>query len=262
MGEGGGAPRGGEEAEAILRVRGLGVAAGGRAVLRNVNLAIPHRRVFGILGPSGVGKSTLLRCLNRMVDLDPSLAVTGDVLLHGRSTRGPEADPDGLRARMGMLFQQPVVFPTSILRNVLFGARHARRLSRSESEVLAERALREAALWDEVRDRLHEPAARLSVGQQQRLCLSRALALEPEVLLMDEPTSALDPRATAAIEDLIRRLAAARAVVLVTHNHGQARRLADRLACLGWRDGVGEVIACGPPAEVLGVLEPTDESVG
>jgi phosphate transport system ATP-binding protein len=147
-----------------------------------------------------------------------------------------------LRARVGMLFQQPVVFPSSIGENVLFGAKRLRRINRTERHEIVESALREAALWDEVRDRLRASALTLSVGQQQRLCLARTLAVQPEVILMDEPTSALDPKSTQAIEDLIHRLKERRTIVLVTHNVAQARRVTDWLACICTRDGAGEIV--------------------
>ncbi len=227
----------------VLEARRLTVAAGRRTLLRAVDLQLAPREVHAVLGPSGAGKSTLLRCLNRLVDLSPGLAVTGDVLLAGRSVYARGTDPDRLRERIGMLFQQPVVFPGSIADNVLFGLRHTGRARRREWPERLERALREAALWDEVADRLAQPAACLSVGQQQRLCLARALAVEPEALLLDEPTSALDPRATAAIEELILALRERHAVLLVTHQAAQARRLADRISYLRLRDGAGELLA-------------------
>ncbi|MEZ0263096.1 MAG: phosphate ABC transporter ATP-binding protein [Phycisphaerae bacterium] len=226
----------------ILDVRDLTVRAGDRTILRDVNLAVRPHQVLGLIGPSGAGKTTLLRCLNRMTELVPGLTVGGDVLFHGRSTRAAGVSPDDLRARIGMLFQQPVVFPTSIYKNVIFGVRHLGAAARRDWPATCERALREAALWDEVKDRLHEPAARLSVGQQQRLCLARAIACDPEVILMDEPTSALDPRSTQAIEDLIARLKATRTIVIVTHNLAQARRVTDWLACLCVSDGAGAVV--------------------
>ncbi|MBM3824847.1 MAG: ATP-binding cassette domain-containing protein [Verrucomicrobia bacterium] len=252
-----GTPSGrGSDSPALLEVRGLNVFAGSRHLLREVNLSIAPRQAFGLVGPSGAGKSTLLRCLNRLIELDSSLRVEGDILLRGRSIRSPEVDADALRARVGMLFQQPVVFPVSIRRNVLFGVRHLRPLSRLESAALTQRALREAALWDEVKDRLDEPAAKLSVGQQQRLCLARALALDPEILLMDEPTSSLDEKSADAVEQLILKLKATRTIVLVTHNLGQARRVADVLARIEPREGVGEIVATGSCAEVLGARDP------
>ncbi len=231
-------------ARTVLEARGLSVTAGRRTILRDVHLEIGQGQVLAIVGPSGAGKTTLLRCLNRLVDLEPDLAVAGEVRFQGRSIFASGVDADHLREKIGMLFQQPVIFPKSIYRNVLFGVRHLRRHPRRAWPELAERVLREVALWDEVRDRLGDPAASLSVGQQQRLCLARTLAVEPEVILMDEPTSALDPRSAAAVEELILSLKARCTLVLVTHNLAQARRLADRLACVLVRDGAGEVAAC------------------
>jgi phosphate transport system ATP-binding protein len=226
----------------VLEVRDLTVTAGKRTILRGVNLAIPPRQVFGLIGPSGAGKSTLLKCLNRLVELSPGLRVSGDVLLEGVSIYGRTVRADDLRARVGMLFQQPVTFPRSIYQNVIFGVRHLGTVARRRWPELAEAALREAALWEEVKDRLGEPAGRLSVGQQQRLCLARTLACGSEIILMDEPTSALDARSAQQIEELIVRLKARHTVVLVTHNIPQARRVADRLACLCVNEGAGEVV--------------------
>jgi len=230
-----------EPVQPVLETCGLSVSLGRRLLLRSVDLRIEPRQVLSILGPSGAGKTTLLRCLNRLVDLVPQLAVSGEVLLHGRSIYGRGVDVDALRTRVGMIFQQPVVFPGSIADNVLFGVRHTQRLPRRLWPERIELALREAALWEEVRHRLREPAASLSVGQQQRLCLARALAAEPEILLLDEPTSALDARSTEAIEELILRLRHRHAIVLVTHNQAQARRVADTLVFLRVRDQVGEI---------------------
>lgn len=235
----------------ILQTHDLTVSAGQRTLLQNVSVSIAPHQVFGLIGPSGAGKSTLLKCLNRLVDLTPSLRVQGDVSFHGESVFAARKDADALRARIGFLFQQPVVFPKSIYQNVVLGVKHLGTVRSADLPAVAERALREAALWEEVKDRLHHPALRLSVGQQQRLCLARALASQPEVILMDEPTSALDPKSTEAIEELIVRLKAAHTIVLVTHNVRQARELADELACLCVRDGMGQVIAQGEPCDVL-----------
>ncbi len=226
---------------ACFEIRGLRVSAGKRILLRDVHLRIPERCVLGLIGPSGAGKSTLLSCLNRMVDGQRNLRVQGEVSFRGRSIRDKGFSADELRRRVGMLFQRPVLFPGSIADNVLFGAKRVYRLHHKQSLDLLENALREAALWNEAKDRLHEPAARLSIGQQQRLCLARTLAMDPEVVLMDEPTSALDPAATAKIEDLIVRLKSTRTVVLVTHDVEQARRVTDWVACLCVRDGAGEL---------------------
>ncbi len=235
----------------LLEARGLTVTVGGRTILRDVDLKAVRHRVVGIIGQSGAGKSTLLKCLNRLIELDPRYTLTGDVRLDGLSIYGAGVDVEALRARVGILFQQPVVFPRSIFQNVLFGVRHHGKVPRRNWPEVAERALEEVTLWNEVKDRLHDSALRLSVGQQQRLCLARTLAVGPEVILMDEPTSALDPRSVAAIEELILRLKATRTVVLVTHNLEQARRVADTLVCLCVRDGAGEIAESGSCADVL-----------
>ncbi|MEP6667738.1 MAG: phosphate ABC transporter ATP-binding protein [Chthoniobacter sp.] len=226
----------------ILEARGLEVLAKGRALIRHVNFAVRPGQVFGLIGPSGAGKSTLLRALNRLTDLIPGLSVRGDVHLKGQSIYAPGTDVNALREKVGMLFQQPVVFPTTIAENVLFGAKRLRRLSRGDRAELIEFALTESALWTEVKDRLHQPATTLSVGQQQRLCLARTLAVKSEIILMDEPTSALDPKSTQAIEELIVRLKERHTIVIVTHNVTQARRLTDWIACVCLRDGVGEIV--------------------
>lgn len=226
----------------VLAARSVSVYAGDSPILRNVDLAVEARGVVGIVGPSGSGKSTLLKALNRMIDLErPPLRIAGSVEFHGASIYGPGSDPDILRSRIGVLFQQPVVFPRTIEQNVLFGARRLERLARPELETRLEEALTQAALWDEVKDRLDRRAATLSVGQQQRLCLARTLAVRPEVILMDEPTSALDPAATDAIESLILDLKTTHSVVLVTHDHRQAERVADWIGCVCLRDGAGEL---------------------
>jgi phosphate transport system ATP-binding protein len=224
-----------------LVTEGLGVRAGRRWLIRDVDLTVPVGSVTCLVGPSGVGKSTLLRTLNRLIDLTPGLAVEGRVWVEGEPVYRRGIDVDALRAKVGMLFQQPAVFPASIRDNVLFGARRVLRPARRERAALVERSLREAALWDEVADRLDRPGTELSVGQQQRLCLARALALDPAVLLMDEPTSALDPAATAAVEELVASFAGRRTVVLVTHDPAQAGRLADTVVRLATRDGAGRV---------------------
>ncbi len=211
-------------------------------MVRNVAFAVNPGQVFGIIGPSGAGKSTLLRALNRLTDLIPGLRVQGDVAFRGESIYAPGVDVNALRAKVGMLFQQPVIFPTSVAENVLFGAKRLRKLSRGERDEVIEAALTEAALWAEIKDRLRSPANALSVGQQQRLSLARTLAVQPEVILMDEPTSALDPRSTQAIEELILRLKERHTIVIVTHNVAQARRVADWIACVCVRDGVGEIV--------------------
>ncbi len=230
------------EPEPLMEVRGLSVLSGKRRLLRDVSLRIEERQVFGIIGPSGAGKSTLLRCLNRLVELTPQLRITGDVLFDGQSIYRTSKPVDRIRVEIGMLFQQPVVFPKSIYQNVLFGVRHIESVPRREWPDTVERVLRQVSLWREVSDRLHEPAGSLSIGQQQRLCLARLLAVQPRVILMDEPTSALDPASTEAIEELIRTLKQQHTIVLVSHNMRQVRRLADFLTCICVREGAGEVV--------------------
>lgn len=213
----------------LLETRSLSVRAGTRPVLRELNLCIRAGDAIAVVGPSGAGKSTLLKCLNRLVDLTPSLSVLGEVLFHGVSTRAPNTDVDQLRSRIGMLFQQPVVFPATIRANVLFGVRHLRQQPRERWPEIAEQSLRSASLWNEVKDRLDESALKLSLGQQQRLCLARTLAVNPEVILLDEPTSALDPRSTEVVESSLLALKRVRTLVFVTHNLSQAERLSDRI---------------------------------
>lgn len=225
-----------------LEAKAVGVWVGKAPLVRSATFSVERGQIFGIIGPSGAGKSSLLRALNRLNELIPGLRVTGDVLLRGESIYGRTVDANEIRARVGMLFQQPVVFPVSIGENVLFGAKRLRRLTRSDRADLTEQSLRESSLWEEVKDRLKAPALSLSVGQQQRLCLARTLAVEPEVILMDEPTSALDPKSTAAIEELMLRLKQRHSIVLVTHNVEQARRVTDWLACMCVREGAGEIV--------------------
>ncbi len=204
---------------------------GPKQVLKKVGLLIPERRITAVIGPSGCGKSTFIRCLNRMHELVPSARITGRVRLDGADVYAPEVDPVLLRRRVGMVFQKPNPFPTMSIRdNVLSGLRLTGALDRSRAEAITEQALRGAALWDEVKDRLGEPGIGLSGGQQQRLCIARTLAVSPEVVLMDEPCSALDPIATARIEDLLSELKARYTIVIVTHNMQQAARVSDRTA--------------------------------
>lgn len=235
-----------------LACRNLSVFAGRRPILEGVDLTVREGEVLALIGPSGAGKSTLLKALNRLVDLEsPPLEVRGEVLFDGKDVYAREFDADELRREVGVLFQQPVIFPRSIAANVLFGLRHHERLGRARRRARLEEALREAALWEEVEDRLDEPAGTLSVGQQQRLCLARALAMRPAILLMDEPTSALDAHASAAIEELVLRLKGRHTLVLVTHDLGQARRVADRVACLCIVGGVGRVVETGASPEIF-----------
>lgn len=211
--------------ESIIRADKLTIRYGSFAAVRDVSLDILSRQVTAIIGPSGCGKSTLLRSMNRMNDVVPNVTAEGRLLYRGQDIYARECDPVELRLKIGMVFQKPNPFPKSIFKNVAWGAKI--NGYRGHLEELVERSLRQAALWDEVKDKLNESAYALSGGQQQRLCIARAIALEPDVLLMDEPCSALDPIATARIEDLIHELKTRYTVVLVTHNMQQAARVSD-----------------------------------
>jgi len=214
----------------VVRIVNLTVRYGTFAAVREVSIDVPARQVTAMIGPSGCGKSTLLRALNRMNDFLPTASVQGEVYFQGENIYSPQCDPVDLRRRIGMVFQKPNPFPKSIYKNVAWGAMI--NGYRGDLGELVETALRRAALWDEVKDKLPRSALTLSGGQQQRLCIARAIALQPEVLLMDEPCSALDPIATARIEDLIDQLKTHYTVVLVTHNMQQAARVSDRTAFL------------------------------
>ncbi len=213
-----------------LEARSLSVWYGEFLALRNIHLAFKRNKVTALIGPSGCGKSTLLRCFNRMNDLIPSAKVEGQVIFEGRDLYSSKIDPTEMRSRIGMVFQKPNPFPKSISANVGFGLR-INGYTGDVKEAI-ERSLRQAALWNEVKDRLNDGALTLSGGQQQRLCIARALAVEPEIILMDEPASALDPMATLAIEDLIRNLSEHYTIVIVTHNMQQAARVSDETAFL------------------------------
>ena len=212
----------------LFDVSDLEVAYAGNPALTGVSLDIYRNFVTAFIGPSGCGKSTFIRCFNRMNDLIPSASVHGTVLYHGVDLYGPEVDPVEVRKRIGMVFQKPNPFPKSIYDNIAFGPRVLDM--KGNMDELVERALRQAALWDEVKGRLKESALSLSGGQQQRLCIARCLAVEPEVILMDEPASALDPISTTAIEDLMHELKRDYTIVIVTHNMQQAARVADMTA--------------------------------
>jgi phosphate transport system ATP-binding protein len=217
-----------EDREVLFSVRDLTVSYDGVPALRGVTLDIRKNFVTAFIGPSGCGKSTFIRCFNRMNDLIPSARVEGTVLYHGQDLYGREVDPVEVRKRIGMVFQKPNPFPKSIYDNVAFGPRVLGWKEQLDERV--ERALKHAALWDEVKDRLKRSALSLSGGQQQRLCIARCLAVEPDVLLMDEPASALDPISTSAIEDLMHDLKQEFTIVIVTHNMQQAARVADMTA--------------------------------
>jgi len=228
-----------------LEIRKLNAYYGSNHALRDVNLAVPERSVYAIIGPSGCGKSTFIRCLNRMHDLVPGARTEGEVLLDGQDLL--RLNPVLLRRRVGMVFQRPNPFPTmSVFDNVIAGMK-LNGLANGDVRPRVERALRQAALWDEVKDRLHASPMSLSGGQQQRLCIARALAVEPEVLLMDEPASALDPIATAKIEDLIHELKTRYTIVLVTHNMQQAARASDFTAFFY----LGELVETGTTSQIF-----------
>jgi phosphate transport system ATP-binding protein len=216
---------------AIIDIRDFSFAYGSKQVLFDINLAVKEKEVTAFIGPSGCGKSTLLRCLNRMNDLvDVARIISGEIRIHDVDINDKDVDVIELRRRVGMVFQKSNPFPKSIYENIAYGLRIQGIRSRSTLDETVERCLRGAALWDEVKDRLHDSALGMSGGQQQRLCIARSLAVEPDILLMDEPCSALDPIATGKIEDLIKELKRDYTIVIVTHNMQQAARVSDRTA--------------------------------
>ncbi|ABZ77379.1 phosphate ABC transporter, ATPase subunit [Shewanella halifaxensis HAW-EB4] len=216
--------------ETALEIRNLDLKYGDKQALFDVSMKIPKKKVTAFIGPSGCGKSTLLRCINRMNDLVDNCHIGGEILLHGQNIYDKRVDVAALRRNVGMVFQRPNPFPKSIYENVVYGLRLQGLNNRRELDDAAERSLRGAAIWDEVKDRLHDNAFGLSGGQQQRLVIARAIAIEPEVLLLDEPTSALDPISTLTIEELITDLKSKYTVVIVTHNMQQAARVSDQTA--------------------------------
>ncbi|MGB9764864.1 MAG: phosphate ABC transporter ATP-binding protein PstB [Candidatus Saccharicenans sp.] len=224
--------------EAKIIIEDLNLFYGKKQVLKKINLAIPENKVTAIIGPSGCGKSSLIRTLNRLNDLIPEARVEGKVILDGENIYDPDVDPVVLRKKVGLVFQKPNPFPKSIFDNIAYGLRFGNHKKSEEIQAIVERSLKQAALWDEVKDCLHQSALRLSGGQQQRLCLARALAVEPEIILFDEPCSAIDPIATAKVEELIHQLKKDYTVIIVTHNMQQAARVADFTAFL-W---LGELI--------------------
>ena len=235
------------EENPILQIQQLELYYGGFQALKGIDMDIPARAVTAFIGPSGCGKSTFLKTLNRMNDLVEGCRVTGKVLYQGRDIYAKDVDVTWLRSRIGMVFQKPNPFPMSIYDNIAYGPRLQGVRKRAELDQIVERALRGAAIWDEVKDRLKKSALGLSGGQQQRLCIARALAVEPDILLMDEPTSALDPISTARIEDLVSDLKSDYTIVMVTHNMQQAARISDRTAFFL----LGEVIEYGETAQLF-----------
>jgi phosphate transport system ATP-binding protein len=229
--------------------RGLGFYYGSYQALKNINMPIYEKKVTALIGPSGCGKSTYLRCFNRMHDLYPGNRYEGDIMLYPDHTNilNPDVDPIEVRMRISMVFQKPNPFPKSIYENVAYGLRVRGERKRALLDEKVEEALRSAALWEEVKNRLDDLAFNLSGGQQQRLCIARTIAPEPEVLLLDEPTASLDPVGTARIEDLVHELKRDFTVVIVTHNMQQAARVSDVTAFFY----LGELIEAGPTAQLF-----------
>lgn len=232
-------------ARTMVRIEGFSLWYDDFQALKDITFDIPEKKVTAFIGPSGCGKSTLLRVFNRMCDFVPSVRTEGTVEIDGQDVFA--GDANALRVKVGMVFQHPNPFPMSIRDNILYGPRRMQRLSREEGDEIVERSLRDAGLWDEVKDKLDQSGLGISGGQQQRLCIARALAVSPEVLLMDEPTSALDPISTGLVEELMMELASDRTVVVVTHNMQQARRVADQTAFFY----LGELIEVAPTKQLF-----------
>jgi phosphate transport system ATP-binding protein len=239
-----------EEDSYALEVRDLNVYYGSFRAVKDINLKLPKRKITAFIGPSGCGKSTLLRTFNRMNDLIPGVRVEGEVLFNGHNIYAPGVDAVEVRRRIGMVFQKPNPFPKSIYENIAWGARI--NGYRGNMDELVEQTLRQAALWDEVKDKLYQSGLSLSGGQQQRLCIARAIAIKPEIILMDEPASALDPISTLKIEELMRHLAENYTIVVVTHNMQQAARISDYTAFLMMdEDCAGYLVEYGTTAQIF-----------
>ncbi len=230
-----------------ISVENLNVYYGDNQVLKNVTLAIPDRKITAIIGPSGCGKTTLLRCFNRLIDTVDGIRVTGKVLVDGDDIFDPTQDVTAIRKKMGLLSQRPFPLPMSIYENVAYGPRIHGARKKKDLDQIVEKYLKIAHIWDEVKDRLHEPASSLSIGQQQRLCLARGLAVEPAIILADEPTSALDPVSSRNIEERFVELKNRYTIVMVTHILRQAKRLADYVVFVY----LGELIEHGPSREIF-----------
>lgn len=233
--------------KAKFEVRHLDFFYGRAQALKDINLSLNDRSITAFIGPSGCGKSTLLRVFNRMYALYPGHRATGEVLLDGLNILSPTVDLSALRFRVGMVFQKATPFPMSIFDNVAFGLRLARRIRRGELEERVEVALRDAAMWDEVKDKLHEDGRGLSGGQQQRLCIARTIALAPEVVLLDEPTAALDPISTLRVEETLQSLREKYCLAVVTHNLQQAARVSNVTAFMY----MGELVEVGPTEQLF-----------
>ncbi|MDD1705594.1 MAG: phosphate ABC transporter ATP-binding protein PstB [Methanoregulaceae archaeon] len=231
----------------IISTTHLNLYYGDNNAVKDVSMEIPDKRVTALIGPSGCGKSTLIRCFNRMNDLVPGVRITGQIDFRGENIYGRGADPVEIRRKIGMVFQKPNPFPKSVYENVAYGPRIHGINDKKRLDEIVERSLRNAALWDEVNERLKDSAMGLSGGQQQRLCIARTLAVEPEVILMDEPCSALDPIATSKIETLINELKKQYCVIIVTHNMQQAARVSDYTGFMY----LGEMIECGTTTQIF-----------
>lgn len=230
-----------------MQTKNLNLFYGENHALKDVSLDIAENKITAFIGPSGCGKSTYLKTLNRMNDLVPNVKITGDVLLDGEDIYSPKVDVTLLRKRIGMVFQKPNPFPMSIYDNVAYGAKLHGRYTKSQLDEIVEESLRGAAIFDEVKDRLHKSAMGVSGGQQQRICIARAIAVHPEVILMDEPTSALDPISTLKIEELMAELKKKYTVAIVTHNMQQATRISDYTAFFY----VGEMVEFGETKQIF-----------
>ena len=230
-----------------MQTKNLNLFYGENHALKDVSLDIAENKITAFIGPSGCGKSTYLKTLNRMNDIVPNVKITGDVLLDGEDIYSPKVDVTLLRKRIGMVFQKPNPFPMSIYDNVAYGARLHGRYTKSQLDEIVEESLRGAAIFDEVKDRLHKSAMGVSGGQQQRICIARAIAVHPEVILMDEPTSALDPISTLKIEELMAELKKKYTVAIVTHNMQQATRISDYTAFFY----VGEMVEFGETKQIF-----------
>lgn len=237
----------------IISVEKLNLWYGSSQALKNIDLEIPEKTITAFIGPSGCGKSTFLKTLNRMNDLIPEVKITGEVRYKGENIYGENQDVSLLRKNIGMVFQKPNPFPMSIYDNVAYGPRTHGITKRSELDEMVEKSLKDAAIWEELKDRLKKNALGLSGGQQQRLCIARALAVKPEVLLMDEPTSALDPISTSRIEELVLELKERYTIVVVTHNMQQAVRISDRTAFFL----LGDLIECADTEKLFS--DPADQ---
>ncbi|HEN20387.1 MAG: phosphate ABC transporter ATP-binding protein [Deltaproteobacteria bacterium] len=235
------------ESTSHITVQNLNVYYGDNHALKDITINIPDKQITAIIGPSGCGKTTLLRAFNRLIDTVDGVRITGKVLVDGEDIFDPRADVTMVRKKMGLLSQRPYPLPMSIFDNVAYGPKIHGIRKKKVLEEIVEHHLKMASLWEEVRDRLHEPASRLSIGQQQRLCLARGLAVEPEFILADEPTSALDPKSSLYIENRFRELRSQFSIILVTHILRQARRLADYIVFLY----LGELIEHGPVNEIF-----------